>query len=66
MKKKAPEIWQYFPFFDENLTLCVIRETYGEEAGVGHPETPANPELDAGISEHLDVWIKIQFQMTSL
>lgn len=61
MTKKAPKILQYFSFFDESLALCVIREIYCEEAIAGNLETPANPDLDAGVSEHSGGWIRIQF-----
>ena len=61
MTKKAPEILQYFSFFDESLTLCVIREIQCEESRAGNPEIPANPDLDSGVREHLGGWIRIQF-----
>ncbi|KAM6216005.1 E3 ubiquitin-protein ligase Mdm2 [Rhynchocyon petersi] len=45
--------------FDESVALCVIREICCERSSSSEStETPSNPDLDAGVSEHSANWLE--------
>ncbi|XP_012413845.1 E3 ubiquitin-protein ligase Mdm2 isoform X1 [Trichechus manatus latirostris] len=62
--------------FDESVALCVIREICCERSSSSDStETPSNPDLDAGVSEHSGDWLdqdsvsdqfSVEFEVESL